>query len=164
MHTKEWIQQKCLANCTLFQISFQVERCNGEEGRESSETERSIKIEFTSNLHVIHPSPKLARSNVSGGEERTSDGYVTVYIPTSFLHHIDVTAQSPSSNGEEASYVLDMSDDKSTGHSGTWEKSAIQVAAGFEEHHDFVMTITILLSLLGAWRILYVLSKVSVWK
>jgi hypothetical protein len=48
--------------------------------------------------------------------------------------------------------------------SGSWENAIVEIAAGKDDHHGYVMIITVIVSLVGALIILFDMSKVSSWR
>jgi hypothetical protein len=102
----------------------------------------------------------------SGNDD--SNNLVPVHVPTPFLYDAKLigtdgilSVQSVQNCHKTSKGVAFKS---GIGVSGSWEKGIMEIAAGHDKHYGYVMIITVLVSLIGAWRILFDMSKVSSWK
>jgi len=124
-----------------------------------------IALAVTTNLHFRYP--LTARSDTHDGGSN-SNNLVPVHVPTPFLYDAKLvgtdglfSVQSVQNCRKMAKGIAFKS---GTGVSGSWEKAIMEIAAGNDNHYEYVMIITVLVSLIGAWRILFDMSKVSSWK
>ena len=118
-----------------------------------------IALAVTTNLHFRYPL-------TSGNDD--SNNLVPVHVPTPFLYDAKLigtdgilSVQSVQNCHKTSKGVAFKS---GIGVSGSWEKGIMEIAAGHDKHYGYVMIITVLVSLIGAWRILFDMSKVSSWK
>jgi len=88
---------------------------------------------------------------------------VQLHVPTPFLHSGRIVITGSSDDEEVIMDLQKLNEVRS--QSSSWEKIIFtDIAAGVDYHHDLVMVLTVTVSLLGAWRILCGMSRVTVWE
>jgi len=123
-----------------------------------------LTLEFISNLHLRYPMPIL------GTKLAKNDGLLDIYIPTPFLYDGKVESSTYCRHDETSAcrnsqhYSLETTDGIHKHHSGSWGNFSAKVPAGLDNHHDFVMATTVIVSILGMWKILHDMSRISQWK
>jgi len=118
-----------------------------------------IALGVVTNLHFRYP------LTIDAG---VSSYGVPVHVPTPFLYDAKLIGTDGvlSVQSVQNCHKLSkgMAFKSGSGVSGSWEKAIVDIAAGKDDHHDYVMIITVIVSLIGAWRILFDMSKVSSWR
>ena len=99
---------------------------------------------------LIHKSPILNRNDIR----------VPIHIQNSFLYSGKLIVVSDLKDGvkETKSYIIGTSSQTSNA-----EMCTIEVAAGLDRHHDFIMVLTIVACIIGAMQMIRDLSKVGRW-
>ena len=149
-------------------IEFQVENYDDDdEGgmimKMQDQIDLALELEVVTNLHFRYPMIISAAGHLTG--------FVEVHVPTPFLHgaRFESRTNIPGQTKVANAHVLDRCMGNTSGAGCTcsgsaWENVMIEVPAGVDEHHDLVMITTVVISLIGAWRMLHDMSKVSLWK
>jgi hypothetical protein len=134
-------------------------------------------VTFVTQLHFRYA------DTVHYGKVGKMGTYSQVHVPTPFLHgarlvtskiengttlseKTTVYYNNNNNNHHHYGNKIDSShhhnEDSST--SGSWEIALAEITTGVDDHHDIVIVVTVLASLAGAWRMIYDMSKVSIWK
>lgn len=108
-----------------------------------SALEVEVDFEAVMNLHFRYPQTNKIGSMEIG---------MPTYLPTPFLYRVILESPNPNFCGE-------VNVNTSAFASGPM----ILIGAGYDGHHDFVMSFTLIVSLFGAWCMLKGMSTVSVW-
>lgn len=131
-----------------------------------------ITVTFVTQLHFRYA------DTVHFGKVGKMGTYSKVHVPTPFLHGTRLVTSKIENGttlsektiaynnhhhyGNKIDSLHHHNDDLST--SGSWEIALAEITTGVDDHHDIVIVVTVLASLVGAWRIIHDMSKVSIWK
>jgi len=128
-----------------FRISFDFDG-------DISETLLSLDIEVTTMLHLRYPAPVLKEQGYQ------KPGFATLSVDPAYLYGGSVNiGSSKDESALKFDIVLDTSFDNNT------NLLSLEVAAGFDDHYNFVAAATVIVSFIGAFSMLKDLSKVTVW-
>jgi hypothetical protein len=118
-----------------------------------------IVLGVITNLHFRYPLTSDAGA---------SSSLVPVHVPTPFLYDAKLIGTDGVVNVQSVQNCHTLSKGiaikSGTGVSGSWENAIVEIAAGKDDHHGYVMIITVIVSLVGALIILFDMSKVSSWR
>lgn len=144
----------------LIQLDFQIEFSSFPV--HSQEVLLDLNIHFVPLIHVRYPMPI---------DDKTKERKISLFIPTPFFYEADLELTTNKKYDEKGKILIPICFDYSHNEKSYAENQSlksfypiyIQVASGYDSHHDYVAIITTLVSLFGALKLLNSLSRISHW-
>lgn len=144
----------------LIQLDFQIEFSSFPV--HSQEVLVDLNFHLVPLIHVRYPMPI---------DDKTKDRIISLFIPTPFFYEADLQLTTDEEYDEKDKILIPICFDYTHNEKSYAEDRSlksfypiyIQVASGYDSHHDYVAIITTLVSLFGALKLLNSLSRSSHW-
>jgi hypothetical protein len=104
-------------------------------------------------------------------DRKTNEKKISLFVSTPYFYEAELDLSSDEKHGEIDIIMIPICFDNSHNKDAyavdrslsSFHPIYIQVASGYDIHHDYVAIITTLVSLFGAWKLLNSMSRISHW-